>query len=100
MTDETEFLVVGGGPGGYHAAIRAAQLGLDVTCVDKGSFGGVCLHWGCIPSKGLIGMGKLVDEIREWSERGLEASDPEVDLAETRSGSRARSTSWPAASST
>jgi len=84
MTDETEFLVVGGGPGGYHAAIRAAQLGLDVTCVDKGSFGGVCLHWGCIPSKGLIGMGKLVDEIREWSERGLETSDPEVDLAETQ----------------
>jgi dihydrolipoamide dehydrogenase len=79
MTD-TEFLVVGGGPGGYHAAIRAAQLGLDVTCVDKGSFGGVCLHWGCIPSKGLIGMGKLVDEIRDWNERGLETSEPEVDL--------------------
>jgi dihydrolipoamide dehydrogenase len=81
MTDDTDLLVVGGGPGGYHAAIRAAQLGLDVTCVDKGSFGGVCLHWGCIPSKGLIGMGKLVDEIRAWSDRGLETSEPDVDLA-------------------
>jgi len=80
MTESTELLVIGGGPGGYHAAIRGAQLGLDVTCVDKGSFGGVCLHWGCIPSKGLIGLGKLVDEVRDWNERGLGAGEPDVDL--------------------
>ncbi len=80
MTSETELLVIGGGPGGYHAAIRAAQLGLDVTCVDKGSWGGVCLHWGCIPSKGLIGLGKLVDEVQAWNDRGLGAGAPSVDL--------------------
>lgn len=84
MTDATEFLVIGGGPGGYHAAIRGAQLGLDVTCVDKGSWGGVCLHWGCIPSKGLIGLGKLVDEIDAWNDRGLGAGTPQVDLATTQ----------------
>lgn len=80
MTDATEFLVIGGGPGGYHAAIRGAQLGLDVTCVDKGSFGGVCLHWGCIPSKGLIGMGKLVEEIGAWGDRGLRTGPVSTDL--------------------
>jgi len=80
MTDETEFLVIGGGPGGYHAAIRAAQHDLDVTCVDKGSWGGVCLHWGCIPSKGLIGLGKLVEEIDDWNERGLHTGSTDVDL--------------------
>ncbi len=81
MTDSTDLLVIGGGPGGYHAAIRAAQLDLDVTCVDKGSFGGVCLHWGCIPSKGLIGLGKLVHEIEAWGDRGLHVGTTETDLA-------------------
>ncbi len=80
MADSTDLLVIGGGPGGYHAAIRGAQLGLDVTCVDRGSFGGVCLHWGCIPSKGLIGVGKLVDEFDSWAERGVTADGLEVDL--------------------
>ena len=43
--------VIGGGPGGYVAAIRAAQLGLKVVCVEREALGGVCLNWGCIPSK-------------------------------------------------
>ncbi|MDX1612195.1 MAG: dihydrolipoyl dehydrogenase, partial [Candidatus Thermoplasmatota archaeon] len=77
---DTQLLVIGGGPGGYHAAIRAAQKGMDVTCVDKGSFGGVCLHWGCIPSKGLIGLGKLVDELDGWSKRGVTVDNLDVDL--------------------
>ncbi len=51
---ETETLVVGAGPGGYVAAIRAAQLGQKVTIVEKGNLGGVCLNVGCIPSKALI----------------------------------------------
>lgn len=80
MTEKTGLLVVGGGPGGYHAAIRAAQLGLDVTCVDEGTFGGVCLHRGCIPSKGLIGVGKLVAEAKAWEERGLSFGEVKVDL--------------------
>ncbi len=84
MTSQTEFLVIGGGPGGYHAAIRAAQRGLDVTCVDEGSWGGVCLHWGCIPSKGLIGLGKMMDEVTAWNERGLSTGEATVDLPATQ----------------
>lgn len=80
MPEKTDLFVLGGGPGGYHAAIRAAQLGLDVTCVDEGTFGGVCLHRGCIPSKGLIGLGKLVADMKGWSERGLAFGEVSVDL--------------------
>ena len=47
-------LVIGAGPGGYHAAIRASQLGLKTACVERGAVGGVCLNIGCIPSKALI----------------------------------------------
>ncbi|MDP7667109.1 MAG: FAD-dependent oxidoreductase, partial [Rhodospirillales bacterium] len=56
MTDTTfDLIVIGGGPGGYVAAIRAAQLGMDVACVDKrASLGGTCLNVGCIPSKALL----------------------------------------------
>lgn len=54
LTEETEMMVIGGGPGGYVAAIRAAQLGLKVTLVEKAEVGGVCLNRGCIPSKALI----------------------------------------------
>ena len=54
---EIDTLVVGAGPGGYVAAIRAAQLGQKVTIVEKGNLGGVCLNVGCIPSKALIQAG-------------------------------------------
>ena len=61
---EIDTLVVGAGPGGYVAAIRAAQLGKNVTIVDKGTVGGVCLNVGCIPSKALIEAGQLVEKAR------------------------------------
>ncbi|MBT6125875.1 MAG: FAD-dependent oxidoreductase, partial [Halieaceae bacterium] len=48
-----DLLIIGAGPGGYVAAVRAAQLGLSVTVVEKAAPGGVCLNWGCIPSKNL-----------------------------------------------
>ena len=54
FANEVDVLVVGGGPGGYVAAIRAAQMGRDVTLVEKGNLGGVCLNVGCIPSKALL----------------------------------------------
>ena len=54
---ETDTIVIGAGPGGYVAAIRAAQLGQKVTIVEKGTVGGVCLNVGCIPSKALISAG-------------------------------------------
>ena len=56
MTQENskKIIVIGGGPGGYPAAIKAAQLGADVTLIDKGGIGGTCLHRGCIPTKFLL----------------------------------------------
>jgi dihydrolipoamide dehydrogenase len=59
MTQEIDVLVIGAGPGGYPAAIRAAQLGKKVLLVDKGTIGGECLNWGCIPSKALISAADL-----------------------------------------
>ena len=55
MADTFDAIVIGGGPGGYNAAIRLGQLGLSAACVDKrGAFGGTCLNIGCIPSKALL----------------------------------------------
>ena len=77
-------VVIGAGPGGYVAAIRLAQLGKKVALVEKESLGGVCLNWGCIPSKALIAAANLVEDIRGASERGILADSPRVDLAKLR----------------
>jgi dihydrolipoamide dehydrogenase len=80
----TEVLVIGGGPGGYMAAIRAGQLGKKVLLVEKGDLGGECLNRGCIPSKALIHASRLYHAIRtEGPEIGVRASDPTLDLAAT-----------------
>ncbi len=68
---ETEVLVVGGGPGGYEAAVRAAQLGKVVTLVEMDELGGTCLQRGCIPSKALIHSAGIVHRIQEVAERGI-----------------------------
>ncbi|MDW8329971.1 MAG: dihydrolipoyl dehydrogenase, partial [Candidatus Bipolaricaulota bacterium] len=76
----TEVLVVGGGPGGYVAAIRAAQLGKDVTLVEKENLGGVCLNVGCIPSKALIYAAYLYKKIQHAEEFGISVKDVQVNL--------------------
>ena len=77
----TELLVIGGGPGGYMAAIRAGQLGKKVLLVEKGDLGGECLNRGCIPSKALIHASRLYHAIRtEGPEIGVRATDPTFDL--------------------
>ena len=65
-----DVLVIGSGPGGYVAAIRAAQLGLKAACVEAGKLGGVCLNIGCIPTKALLSSAFLVNEIKEGERHG------------------------------
>jgi dihydrolipoamide dehydrogenase len=78
-------VVVGGGPGGYPAAFEAAALGLKVVLVDEDvKPGGVCLHRGCIPSKALLHVAKLIQEAREAAEIGIGFSEPKIDLDKLR----------------
>ena len=67
-----DLIVVGSGPGGYHSAIRAAQLGLKVACVEKGAVGGVCLNVGCIPTKALLHVGSELRNAKSAKEFGIE----------------------------
>jgi dihydrolipoamide dehydrogenase len=86
LTQETELLVIGGGPGGYAAAFRAADLGMDVTLVDADpSPGGVCLFRGCIPSKTLLFLTELLYDAGRSAAMGIRFGKPEIDLAAMRS---------------
>jgi dihydrolipoamide dehydrogenase len=80
-----QLAVVGGGPGGYAAAFLAADLGLSVALIDpEPNPGGVCVYRGCIPSKALLHVAKLVDESRHAKAWGVEFGDPKIDLAKLR----------------
>ena len=68
-------VVIGAGPAGYVCGIRLAQLGQDVTVVEKQYWGGTCLNVGCIPSKALIAAGSLMEKIRHADVMGISASD-------------------------
>ena len=68
---KTQVVVLGAGPGGYSAAFRAADLGLDVVLVEsRETLGGVCLNVGCIPSKALLHVAKVIDEQKPWRATG------------------------------
>jgi len=82
---ETGLLVLGAGPGGYTAAFRAADLGMDVTLVERWpSLGGVCLNVGCIPSKALLHAAKVIDEAHEMAEFGVSFGEPQIDTNKLR----------------
>ncbi|MEM7756099.1 MAG: FAD-dependent oxidoreductase, partial [Planctomycetota bacterium] len=66
-----DIVVIGGGPGGYVGAIRAAQLGYSVAIVDRAKLGGVCLNWGCIPSKALLSNAELMEKLAHQEDWGL-----------------------------
>ena len=74
-----DLIVIGGGPGGYVAAIRASQLGLRTALVEKEQLGGVCLNWGCIPTKALLRSAEIHQLLKSASAFGLRASDIGVD---------------------
>jgi dihydrolipoamide dehydrogenase len=81
MTDEKyDAIVIGGGPGGYVCAIRLAQLGRKVACVEAGEVGGICLNWGCIPSKALISAAHLYQKARHAAPEGITCSGIELDV--------------------
>src|SRR6266478_5488362 len=82
MTDRYDIVIIGGGPGGYVAAIRAAQLGLKTACVEnRGSLGGTCLNIGCIPSKALLQSSeKFAEAERDLAEHGVKVGEVALDL--------------------
>ena len=84
-TIKAQVLVLGSGPGGYSAAFRAADLGLNVVMVEKyADLGGVCLNVGCIPSKALLHTAKVIDEAEETAKHGVSFGKPEIDIDKIR----------------
>ncbi len=82
---QTQLVVIGAGPGGYAAAFYAADLGMEVTLIDLDKNpGGVCLYRGCIPSKALLHIAKLITEAKEASHWGIEFGEPKIDLNKLR----------------
>lgn len=81
MNSKTQILVIGSGPGGYSAAFRCADLGFSVTMVEKHeSLGGVCLNVGCIPSKALLHVAKVIEESERISDHGVSFEKPDIDI--------------------
>ena len=68
----TKIAVIGAGPGGYIAAIRAAQLGAEVTVIEADNVGGTCLNWGCIPSKIMITTAEILEKFHQARQYGIE----------------------------
>merc|ERR1712137_723534 len=82
-SEEQDLVVIGGGPGGYYAAIKAGQLGKKVTCIEKrATLGGTCLNVGCIPSKALSNASHKYEEaVHDFDKYGIEVSDVKVNIA-------------------
>lgn len=83
-----DVVVIGGGPGGYVAAIRAAQLGLDTVCVEREGLGGTCLNWGCIPTKALLRSAEVLELCHRAGEFGVVAKDVSFDFGKIIERSR------------
>ncbi len=75
-----DLIVIGSGPGGYVAAIRASQLGMKVAVVEKAEIGGICLNWGCIPTKALLKSANVFEYISHAKDYGIEVKDSKADL--------------------
>ena len=89
MADQYDLIVLGSGPGGYVAAIRAAQLGLKVAIVERELLGGICLNWGCIPTKALLRSAEIYHYMQHADAYGLSSEKPSFDLAKVVGRSRA-----------
>jgi len=80
MADQYDLIVLGSGPGGYVAAIRAAQLGLKTAIVERENLGGICLNWGCIPTKALLRSAEVLHQMQHAKDYGLAADNIRADL--------------------
>ena len=84
-TINTDLVVLGAGPGGFAAAIQASSFGKNVVLVDQNPrLGGVCLNWGCIPSKSYLHAANLIEEVKSCQHRGIIFSDPKIDIDKMR----------------
>ena len=81
-------IVIGSGPGGYVAAIRAAQLGMKTAVVEKDLVGGRCLNYACIPAKAVLRVADVLAEIRDADEFGIKVAEPTVDFGAVASAAR------------
>ena len=83
-----DVIVIGSGPGGYVTAIRASQLGLKTAIVEKESLGGVCLNWGCIPTKALLKSAQVFEYIQHAEDFGINVKDADADFGSVVKRSR------------
>jgi dihydrolipoamide dehydrogenase len=88
MPQQTDILIIGGGPGGYVAAIRAAQLGMKVALVEREHLGGICLNWGCIPTKALLRTAEIYTNIKHAQDFGLSVGQVSFDVKKVVERSR------------
>ncbi|MGK2910650.1 MAG: dihydrolipoyl dehydrogenase [Sphingobium sp.] len=88
MADQFDLIVLGSGPGGYVAAIRASQLGLKTAIVERESLGGICLNWGCIPTKALLRTSEIYHYMQQADKYGLSVQKPAFDLEKVVARSR------------
>ena len=79
--NQSDLVILGGGSGGYAAALRAAELGKSVVLIEKDKVGGTCLHRGCIPTKALLHAGEIADGARESATFGVNATFEGIDMA-------------------
>ena len=82
MPEQYDCIVIGSGPGGYVAAIRAAQLGMKTAVVEKDKVGGRCLNYACIPAKAVLRVADILSEIDDADEFGIEVAGREVDFSQ------------------
>ncbi|MBM2840528.1 MAG: pyruvate dehydrogenase complex, component, dihydrolipoamide dehydrogenase [Bacteroidetes bacterium] len=87
-----DVVVVGGGPGGYTAAIRAAQLGMKTGIIERDRLGGICLNWGCIPTKALLKNAEILQTFKKAEEWGISYDNLKFDFSKIIKRSRALST--------
>src|SRR3982751_5212060 len=88
MADNFDVIVIGSGPGGYVTAIRAAQLGMKTAIVERTELGGICLNWGCIPTKALLKSGELYEQLGHLGDYGLSIQGRSYDFEKVVQRSR------------